>query len=219
MKTTIRLVAAAALALPAIAAAEGFNVSARASTLGLGADVGYAFNDYVNLRVGFNNYTRDYDTTEDDIDYEFDLELDSTAIMLDYHPFGGTFRLTAGMLDNKNELNGQAASNGDIEIGSTTYTSAEVGTLYSNVKLGDSNPLYVGLGFSQALGDAGWGFGFDVGMVLMGKPTLTLTPEGGSLTSDPNFQADLEAEEQAAQADLDDFENYPVIALGLTFQF
>lgn len=219
MKNITRLAIATALVLPSMALADGFNVSARASTLGLGADVGYAFNDYVNVRVGFNNYTRDYDSTEDGIDYNFDLELDSTAIMLDYHPFGGTFRLTAGMLDNNNELNGRAVSNGDYEIGDQTYTSAEVGTLYSNVKLGDSNPLYVGLGFSQALGESGWGFGFDVGMVLMGKPQLTLTPEGGSLVSDPAFQADLEAEEQAAQADLDDFENYPVIALGLTFQF
>lgn len=219
MKTMTRLVAVAALALPAFASAEGFNVSARASTLGMGADVGYAFNDYVNLRVGLNNYTRDYETTEDGIDYDFDLELDSTAILLDYHPFAGKFRLTAGMLDNKNELNGRAASANDYEIGPNTYTSAEIGTLYSNVKLGDSNPLYVGLGFSQALGASGWGFGFDAGMVLMGKPTLTLTPEGGTLASDPSFQADLEAEEQAAQEDLDDFENYPVIAFGLTFNF
>lgn len=219
MKTTIRLVATAVLALPAIAAAEGFNVSARASTLGLGADVGYAFNDYLNVRVGFNNYTRDYETTEDDIDYDFDLELDSKTVMIDFHPFGGSFRLTAGMLDNNNELNGQAVSAGDYEIGGATYTSAEIGTLYSNVKLGESNPLYVGLGFAQALGESDWGFTFDVGMVMMGKPVLTLTPEGGTLVSDPNFQADLEEEEQAAQADLDDFENYPVIALGLTFQF
>lgn len=219
MKFAPRLAAVVLLSLPAIASAEGINLSGRASTLGLGGEIGYAINDYVNVRVGFNNYSYDYDTTEDDIDYEFDLELDSRALLVDFHPFAGTFRITGGILDNANELNGRAVPNGSYEIGDETYTPEEVGTLYSNVKLGEDNPLYVGLGWSKALGTSGFGIGFDVGMVMMGSPTLTLTPEGGTLAADPAFQDDIEAEEQAAQEDLDDFENYPVIALGITYQF
>lgn len=219
MKFLFRVAVAVALALPAVAAAEGINVSARASTLGVGGDLGYALNDYLNIRVGFASYTYEYDTTEDDIDYEFDLELDSKALFVDIHPFGGTFRITGGILDNGNELNGRAVTTSDYEIGDQTYTPAEVGTLYSNVKLGEDQPLYVGLGWSKALGNSGFGVGFDVGMVMMGSPTLTLTPEGGTLAADPAFQEDIEAEEQSAQEDLDDFENYPVIAFGITYQF
>ena len=219
MKSTFRLAAAVALFAPTLAMAGGVNISGRASTLGIGGDVGYAINDYLNIRVGFNSYSYDYDTTEDDIDYEFDLELDSKALFIDFHPFGGTFRLTGGILDNGNELNGRAVTTSNYEIGDQTYTPAEVGTLYSNVKLGEDQPLYVGLGWSKALGNSGFGVGFDIGMVMMGKPTLTLTPEGGTLAADPAFQEDIDAEEQAAQEDLDDFENYPVIAFGITYQF
>jgi len=219
MNNSLRLAVAAALALPALACAEGFNVSARASTLGLGAEAGYAFNDYVNVRLALNSYTRDYDSTEDDISYNFDLDLKSTALLLDVHPFAGVFRVTAGVLDNRNELSGQAAPAGTYEIDGVDYTQAEVGSLLSSVKLGDSTPFYLGLGWSKALENSGWGIGFDAGVVLMGKPDLTLTSVGGTATNDPTFQARLAAEEQAAQDDLDDFETYPVIALGVTYQF
>lgn len=219
MKTIFRAAAVAALLVPALASAEGINVSGRASTLGLGAEIGYAFNDYLNVRLALNNYSYDYDTTEDDISYNFDLELDSTAVLVDYHPFAGSFRITGGFLDNRNELNGQAETAGTYDIGGTTYTSAEVGTLYSNVKLGDSNPLYLGFGWSKALADSGFGFGFDLGVVMMGGATVKLTPQGGSLMADPNFQANIAEEEQNAQDDLNDFETFPVIALGVTYQF
>ena len=219
MKTTLRLSAIALLSLPTLAVADGVNLSGRFSTLGLGAEVGYAFNEYVNIRVASNNYSYDYDTTEDDINYNFDLDLKSTAVFLDVHPFGGTFRITAGMLDNKNELNGQAEAAGTYEINGVNYQGSDVGTLFSNVKLGEDNPLYVGLGWSKALSDSGWGLGFDLGMVMLGDSEVDLTATG-PITMDPNFAADIAAEEEEVEAEINsDFEAYPVIALGITFQF
>lgn len=218
MKTHLALAAAAVL-LPGAALAEGFNLSARASTLGVGVEAGYAFNDFVNLRVAVNNYSDEYDTTEDGIDYRFDLDLDSTALLLDFHPFAGVFRITAGVLDNGNELNGAAQPAGTYDIGGTTYTGAEVGTLQSRFALGESNPLYLGLGWSKPLGDSGWGMGFDVGVVMMGESDVSLSATG-PISSDPTFQSDLAAEEQELEGDINDsFENYPVIALGFTYQF
>lgn len=214
------LLVGACLLLPGMAFADGFNVSVRASTLGLGGEVGYAFNEYVNLRVGLNQYTYDYETTEDGIEYDFDLDLESTAVFLDVHPFAGAFRVTAGMLDNNNELNGRAVATGTYDIGDTTYSGEEVGTLYSNVVLGDSNPLYLGIGWSKALSDSGWGFGFDLGAVMLGDSSVNLAPEGGSLVGNEAFQADLAEEEAALENDINDsFELYPVAAIGFTFQF
>lgn len=214
------LLIGACLLLPAMASAEGFNVSVRASTLGLGGEVGYAFNDYVNLRVGLNQYTYDYETTEDGIEYDFDFDLDSTALLLDVHPFAGSFRITAGMLDNGNELNGQAVATGTYEIGDETYTGEEAGTLYSNIELGDSNPLYLGVGWSKALADSGWGFGFDIGAVMLGDSSVNLTPQGGTLVGNEAFQDDIAAEEAALEDDINEsFDVYPVAAIGFTFQF
>ncbi|HEX6928624.1 MAG TPA: hypothetical protein VF267_05210 [Gammaproteobacteria bacterium] len=220
MKAMFRLTIASLALLPALASADGFNLSARASTLGLGYEVGYAFNDYINLRVAANGYDYEYDTTEDDISYDFDLNLESTALLLDIHPFAGSFRITAGMLDNKNELSGQAVPAGSYEINGVNYDGDDVGTLFSNVKLGESNPLYVGLGFSKALADSGWGFGFDLGMVMLGDSDVELSATGNIVNIDPDFSANLEAEETEVESEINsDFEAYPVIALGFTFQF
>lgn len=218
MKTTARITLVAFLLAPAFAAAEGLNLSARGSTLGLGLEVGYAFNEHFNIRLASNNYSYDYETTEDEIQYNFDLELKSTALLLDYHPFAGSFRLTGGILDNKNKLDGTAVPTGSYDIGGTTYTGSDVGTLYSNVVLGDKNPLYFGLGWSKALGDSGFGLGFDLGLVMQGSPDVSLSADG-PIASDPQFQADMRAEEEQLQQDMDQFETYPVIAIGITYQF
>lgn len=218
MKTTARFSMVVLLLAPALSAAEGVNLSARGSTLGLGLEAGYAFNEHLNVRLASNNYSYDYDTTEGDIEYNFDLELESTALLLDYHPFAGSFRLTAGVLDNKNKLDGTAAPTGSYEIGGRTYTREQVGTLYSNVTLGDSNPLYFGLGWSKALGKSGFGLGFDAGVVLQGAPDVSLSADG-DFANDPEFQEALRAEEEQLQQDMDQFDTYPVIAIGVTYQF
>ncbi len=220
MKFSLRLAAAAVLLLPALAAAEGFNVSARASTLGLGLEVGYAINDYVNVRLASNDYSDEYDTTEDDITYNFDLNLKSTALFVDIHPFAGTFRITGGMLDNKNELDGRAEPAGTYEINGVDYDASEVGTLFSNVAIGKSNPLYFGFGWSKGLGNSGFGVGFDIGAVMLGDSSVELSATGPITTTDPNFAANLEAEEDEVENDINsDFEMYPVIAFGITYQF
>lgn len=220
MNNTIRLAVAALLSIPALAAAEGFNLSARASTLGLGYEAGYAFNDYVNLRVALNNYSYDYDTAEDGINYNFDLELESRAYLLDVHPFAGSFRITGGVLDNKNRLEGQAEPSGSYVIGGETYSGAEVGTLFSTARMGEDNPLYLGLGFSKALGKSGWGVGFDIGAVMMGDSDVELTATGPITTLDPDFAANIAAEEEEVEAEINgDFDTYPVVAFGVTYQF
>lgn len=222
MKFIVRSVLVFMALMPSLALASGFNVSARVGTLGLGAEAGYAFNDYVNLRLALNNYSYGYDTTEDGIEYDFDFELESTALFLDIHPFAGSFRITGGILDNKNRLEGQAVPMGEYDIGGETYSGAEVGTLYSDVGLGESNPVYIGLGWSKALGTSGFGVGFDLGVVLQGSPTVRLSATG-PITTNPataeDFERDLRAEEEDLQSELSDFETYPVISLGLTYQF
>lgn len=201
------------------AAAEGFGLEAKVSTLGLGAELHYGFSDYFNARLGLNNFTYDYNTTEDDIEYNFDLELKSTALLVDFHPFGGRFRLTGGILNNKNEFQGNAALANDYTIGGTTYTSEEVGTLTGRVFFEDDNVPYLGLGWASNPGDSGLSISFDIGVVLQGEPSASLTTQGGTLIDDPQFQDDLQQEEQALQDDMREFDTYPVASIGLQFRF
>jgi len=212
-----RLGLLAILLLPTAALAE-IGIEAKASTLGLGAEIHFGFTSFFNLRVGLNNYSYTYDTTEDDINYNFDLKLRSTSVLVDFHPFGGTFRLTGGLLKNDNEFQGDAALAGSYDIGGTTYTSAEVGTLSGNISF-DSPVPYIGLGWANNPGDSGFGVSFDIGVVMQGEPKADLFTQGGTLINDPQFQDDLAAEELALQEDMKEFDAYPVISFGLQYRF
>ncbi|HET9678933.1 MAG TPA: hypothetical protein VFP95_00025, partial [Gammaproteobacteria bacterium] len=110
-----KLLVAGLLLLPTLAVAET-GITAKASTLGLGVELNQSFNEYVGVRLGLNNYSYAYDTTEDGIEYNFDLELNSVMLLLDYHPFGGNFRLSAGIVKNNNEFQGNAASQNSYTV-------------------------------------------------------------------------------------------------------
>src|SRR6056297_1721923 len=73
------------------------SVGLKVSTLGAGVEVERSFSEKFGGRVGLNYFSYSYDGTEEDIDYDFDLELLSGALLLDWHPFSGSFRLTGGL--------------------------------------------------------------------------------------------------------------------------
>src|SRR5215469_12570213 len=90
------------LVLPCSAWADGvgdFGLDAHASTLGLGGELNYSINSYVTARVDFNRYNYNYNATKEQIAYNFGLHLKSYSALVDFHPFAGSFRLTAGYLD------------------------------------------------------------------------------------------------------------------------
>lgn len=208
-----------ALALPLSAGADGFALGVRASTLGAGVEGTIGLSERVNLRLGVNSYTYSYDDTIDDVRYDVDLELKSGALILDWHPFAGAFRLSAGMLSNKNRVDLEAMPTADVEIGGVSFTPAEVGRLDGEVDFKKSAP-YVGLGWGNAVAKGkGLGFNFELGAVLQGSPDVTLASSGGTLSDDATLQARLAEEEQEIEDDLKNFKVYPVVSFGISYQF
>jgi hypothetical protein len=211
--------AISALLYSSLSVAEGIGVGVKAGTLGLGIEVTKGFTSTLNGRIGFNAYTFDASGTESDIDYDSDWELKSVALLLDWHPFSGGFRTTVGVFLNDNKIDSTAKTESSYDIGGTTYTAAQVGTLAGNVSFNDTAP-YVGIGWGNAVGKGQrLTFALDVGVLVQGAPNAELTSTGGTLSSDPNFQANLATEEAELQDSLDDFDLYPVISVGLAFQF
>ncbi len=193
-------------------------VSAKAGTLGLGLEARYTVTDKFAVRLGGNLFSLGYDGEEDGVDYEFDLKLKSINLMADFHPFEGAFRLTGGLLYNGNKILALGASTDDVEIGDVTYTPAEIGTLTGDIKFKDIAP-YLGIGWGKSLNDSGLAFTADLGVMFSGAPEVSLNSNGGLLSSNADFLAELRREEQNLQGDLDNFKYYPVIALGLSYSF
>lgn len=223
LKTTLAALATLAAAGLSSTAFAGTGITAKASTLGLGPEVTFGITDRLALRAGMYQYDDDYDTTESNIEYKLNANLDARAIYLDFHPFKGSFRLTMGLMENLTDFQGVAAGTQPIDINGTLYDPADLGSLTATIDWsgGDERVPYFGIGWSTAPRDSGFGFALDLGIVKMGEPNGSLTTVGGNplVVDDPTFQANLAAEEQEFQNSIKDFDTYPFVALGISFHF
>lgn len=199
--------------------AGGTSLGLKFSTLGVGIEAEQRFSSQIGGRLGFNYFTFEYDGVEDDIDYDFELDLQSLAALVDWHPFEGSFRITGGGLLNGNELNSNARPTEIYDIGDNTYTPEEVGTLKGKIDFDDFVP-YLGIGWNTTFGEeeSSWGFIADLGVVFQGTPSAKLS-SNGTLAGTGAFDADLAKEEKDLQDDLNEFEMYPVISIGITRSF
>ncbi len=98
---------AAVLAAPAFAAdlPGKTSVALRASTLGMGVELGYTL-PVANLsaRIGWNGYGYDSSDTIEGIDYDLELDLSSVIAMVDWRPWGQVTHFTAGLVSNGNDF-------------------------------------------------------------------------------------------------------------------
>ncbi|MBD3618316.1 MAG: hypothetical protein HUJ28_02430 [Chromatiales bacterium] len=180
----------------------------KGGTQGAGVELTKGLTEKLNLRLDLNGYSFDADETYDGNDYELDLDLRMYGLQLDWHPFGGGFRMTAGVYNNGMELEGNTT--GDVTIDGNTQST----TLNAKVDF-DSMAPYVGIGWGNAVSqDKRLGFNVNLGMVFTGSPNVTLSESGGAFTAQ-----ELREEERRLEDEIDDFEYYPVANIGLSYRF
>lgn len=210
------IITAAGLALMGVSSmASAVGVGTKASTLGAGVEMGVSLSKRFALRGALNKFSKGNSQNISGIDYTADLDLNSVAAFLDFHPFKGTFHLTAGYVNSTSQLKGTATPTGTFTVGNTPVDSSiNPVTLTTTVDLG-SGP-YFGLGWGNVPAE-GFGFTFEVGAVQQGAPDVTLTKSGDNMNQ--ISQQDLAQEEQNMQNDLNAYELYPVVALGVSYGF
>jgi hypothetical protein len=194
------------------------SVALKAGTLGAGLEAETSFSDSFGARVGINYFTYSDTWTENDIDYDIDLNLLSVSALLDWHPFQGSFRVSGGALYNGNDIDMDSKSAATYQIGDTTYTSANIGNLTANVDFNDVAP-YFGVGWDTTFGKSNkFGFLLELGAIYQGPPKVDLSISG-PLSGNQALQNDLQAEEDKLKEDLDNFEYYPVLAVGFNYRY
>ena len=192
-------------------------VGVKVGTLGFGVDLNYPISPRFTMNVGINKFSTSSTDTTDGIDYDVDLNLQTIAVLANFHPFAGSFRITGGVMVNSNELGMTADPAATYDIGGNTYTAAEVGDLSATVDFKKIVP-YAGIGIGHSA-SSGLGFTLDVGVLMQGKPNVDLKSTGGLLSNDAAFLAELEQEEANAEDDIKGFTMYPVISAGLNYRF
>jgi hypothetical protein len=221
-KTALALATVIAIALPATAFGQ-IGIGARAGTLGLGGDVSFGIGSRLGIRAGFGVVPGDIETTLDDIDYTLNPPSNIWNLGVDVYPFGGGFRLSAGIVNRKSfELT--AVRTGETEIGDNTYN----GTITINGLLGNERETapYAAIGFGK-IHSSGFGLFLDLGAAQMGEADIRLTGTCVVNGTEPcpsengqTFQQTLDEEAQQAEEDAGGYLKWhPILQIGLKFGF
>ena len=135
--------------------------------------------------------SRSKSSTEEGIRYDGRYKLQRLAVLGDWFPFGGSFRLTGGLSSNQYKVTLDATGeNGSLTIGDRTYTTTAADGLKVEVKFPSVTP-YLGIGWGHQSA-SGWRFGADIG-ALVGRAKVNATVRG-ALASEPDIQANLDKE-------------------------
>jgi hypothetical protein len=195
-----------------------FQFGGRLGFAGIGIEATQRFSPDFAARINLTGlrYNLD-DLTLDDVDYDIEQSLAIGSLLLDWHPGSGIFRLTAGAAYYNSifDMTARPAATTSYQIGNTSYTGAEIGTLNGKVEYRKLTP-YVGMGWDfMAKKKSGLGVSVDVGVIFRGEPDdVTLTASGGSATI---TSANLALEAQNVKDD--SLTYHPVVSAGLYYRF
>jgi hypothetical protein len=188
----------------------------KVGTLGLGAEASVGIAPRLNVRAGYNTLSYERDFTMDDADVTGELDWQTIPILLDWHAFGGGFRISAGGVINNNEVLISADPTEPFELQDAAYW---IDSLDGKITF-DSTSWYLGVGYGNAVDrDGRWHVSCDFGVMYHGEPKVEAT----AVAQDPLIQALLDQDLQKEVADFQDdikaFVWYPVVSVGVSFRF
>jgi len=200
-----------------LAFAQGVSIGVKGGSLGFGLEGQVGFSKHFSARVGVNQFPYKYSGEGDDIEYDYELKLMNISALLDVRPFGGSFRISGGILVNSNEITADAVPTLTYEIGGETYTATDVGNLTGKIDFEKIAP-YFSLGWDTSYKkDKGLGFIFEIGVAMQGAPNVEFTADG-QIADDPTFMAELEKEQESLSDDLKSYKIFPVVMIGLNYK-
>jgi len=194
----------------------GLTLGLKASTLGIGPEVGFNFLPRLAIKGGAQWVSVSRDLTSSGIDYGASVKWRSFDVMLDLHALG-PIHFSAGVIRNGNELNLSAAPSGTVTIGNTTYTAGQVGTISSKISFKKAAPY---LGMDLVMGGK-IAFLLQLGAMFQGSPVLTYTATAGASlppAAATQFNNEVQTEAAQVQTDLNSrsiLKTWPVVGFGL----
>ena len=199
----------------------GLALGPKFGTTGLGLEMTFGVNPYLNLRSGFNYGSFTWGQEFGNVDYDADVTMTSVPLLLDVHPFGGQFRITGGLyLQPGTKADLDATPSEPTQIGSHTYNPDTIGTLTGEIEVGDVLTPYLGIGFGNTVGeDQLLTLTLDIGVIFQSYD-VALDSNGAGMTAQlDTFREDLKKEEELLQEDADNWKIFPVVSISLAWHF
>ena len=215
----IRQAAAAAFAvalaaLPAAARADLFSsvsYGVQVSTVGHGITLEKPLLYDFSVRIQTGTMSVSEQFNYDGNPYTSTAHYNHVAVIGDYRPYAGRYRISGGLVFGSDGVDNVARSEAPtLRVGSGVYPISGTGMVSTHLRY-DRPSLYAGVGTGTGL-IRGLALTFDVGaLVRNGTVTASAT---GPLASNPAFRADLERlrSEQRTHAVV------PVVSVGLIYR-
>ena len=161
----------------AIIRKERFGLGLNISSNGVGAQFAYSIlknNDLIARIEGryFYSEIKDREITFQQTPMLVNgyIKRGSIGLMLDYHPFGNSFKLTTGFAILLNEVNNLAKLKDSSVQGGIKISPDEVGSIIIDYSIKPSP--YFGIGFGKSVPKKRVGFSFDIGFYYTGMPNV-----------------------------------------------
>ncbi len=224
-------------ASPARHSSSKIGIGLKMSTLGAGIEVATPIAKKFNIRGGFNMFQYSRDIKSNGIQYNANLKFQSAEAHLDWFLFG-PFHISPGILFyNGNQITATALvpAGNTFTLGGTTYTSDPTGVApvagtgkMDFVKV--SPTILIGIGNLIPRNGRHYSFLFEVGGAYQGSARVALNLAGTvcdtslgtncrSIANDPTVLASVQAQQVKIQNKIDPYRFFPIISLGVGFNF
>ncbi len=189
----------------------------KASSTGVGADLGYRINSKFLVKAGVDQVKYNLNTSLEDGETTFDAQgtigAGTIGLMLDYQLFKKLY-VTGGVLMNNFETNLKGKVKNDISFGDIIIDKDKLGEINWVVKPKSSIAPYLGFGIGNLLNqNKKLNIGFEIGSIFQGPPNFDIVGDGFfSANSSPEF-------DQAGKlnTNFSSFQFYPVIKLNIAY--
>ena len=95
----------------------------RGSTLGFGVEATKDVSPKFDVRMSFDHFRYFDRSRKADVDYRLEEKLRSVSLLLDWHPFGGSFRTSIGVSINRHTLHLDAVPNQSFNLSNKDITT------------------------------------------------------------------------------------------------
>ena len=203
---------------------DGWGVGVKIGLTGLGLELTRSLTETINLRASYNTFEFDEDINDTDVSYSGEFKKNSLGLFADWHPWDGGFRVSAGVYHHfDNEINIVATSSvaGTFEFNNQVFDASNIGSVNGSVSFEKTTP-YFGIGWGNA-SQAGqkWGFIVELGVQFQDAPSASLVANNCTLPLGvcDELNAAIVAEISSLEDDIDEFDLWPVLSIGISYKF
>ena len=199
--------------------ATRFATGAGIGTTGVYIEGQFRVTSYISLRATYEIIDVERDQEVDDVTYGGRLDSGVIGGFVQIHPLESDFFVSGGALFGDRAVGLSAQPSGPVTIGNQTFSPSEIGRLEGDADLGN-RALSFGAGWDSTFSHVhGLGWRFMAGVAAGDAADVHLNSVGGSLSNDPNLQAQLRIEEGRIEDKAENLRFYPVVQVGLTWRF